>query len=210
MNNERSEQDPSRVAPPKGVIIAAVSGALIGAAFGRVWLSTAAKASHGWRTDIEAAGWVVLALFVVAGVIVALRALRTPPQWHGRRPRRAWAVWFGAVIAVEVVLIAGGQNLLNGILGHPEWIPVWTLLIVGAHFWPFAVILRVDAFRILAGALCAVAVASALAASLTGMASLWSVLPGVGGAAVFWGFTGWVLHRMAHGRSLASRMNSLS
>lgn len=201
------EQNPARVAPPKGAIIAAVFGALIGASFGRVWLSMAAKGLYEWRAAIEVAGWGVLGLFVVAGVLVALSLLRTPPQWGRERPRHAWAPWFGVVIAVEVALIAGGQNLLHGTLGHPEWIPVWTLFVVGAHFWPFALILRMDAFRILAGSLCAVAVVSALVASLAGIASLWSVLPGFGGAAVLWGFAGWALHRMARGRSFASRLN---
>lgn len=165
----------------------------------------AAESLYEWRAAIEVAGWVVLGLFVVAGVLVALSVLRVPPQWDGERPRQSWTAWFGVVIAVEVTLIAGGQNLLDGVLGHPEWIPVWTLFVVGAHFWPFALILRVDAFHILAGALCVMAVVSAFAANLFDMASLWSVLPGFGAAAVFWGFTGWALHRMARGRSLASR-----
>lgn len=104
------------------------------------------------------------------------------------------------MIAVEVVLIVGGQSLLSGTIGHPEWIPAWVLFVVGVHFWPFALILRVDAFHILSGALCAVAVASALLASLIGIAALWSVLPGFGGAAVLWGFCGWMLYRMARGR----------
>lgn len=203
------EQNSARVGPPPGAIIAAVSGALIGAAFGRVWLSMAAESLYGWQTGIEVAGWVVLGLFVVAAAFVTLSVLRSPPQWRGERPRRAWAAWLGIVIAVEVTLIAGGQSLLNGVLGHPEWIPVWTLFVVGAHFWPFALILRVNAFRVLAGALCATAVVSALAANLAEMASLWSVVPGVGAAAVFWGFTGWALHRMARGRSLTARAISL-
>ena len=167
----------------------------------------AAKDLHAWRAAVEVAGWVVLVLFVVAGVVVARSVLRAPPQWGGKRPRTAWAAWFGVVIAVEVALIAGGQNLLIGSLGHPEWIPVWTLFVVGVHFWPFALILHVDAFHILAGALCAMAVVSALVASLVGMASLWSVLPGLGGAVVLWSFAGWALQRMARGRSLAWRMN---
>lgn len=82
---------------------------------------------------------------------------------------------------------------------------MWTLFVVDAHFWPFALILRVNAFLVLAGALCATAVVSAFAASLAGTIALWWLLPGFGAAAVFWSFSGWALHRMARGRSLASR-----
>ena len=204
------KRNPPRVAPPTGVIIAAVIGTWIGALFGQLWLIAAAKGLHGWRPGIEDAGWVVMALFAVAGVFVAVNVPRTAPQWAGDRPRRAWAAWFGVVIAVEVALVLGGQALLNGPLGHPEGVPVWVLFVVGAHFWPFAMILRVDAFHILAGVLCAMAVVSALVAGVVGKASLWSVLPGLGGAAGLWGFAGWALLRMARGRSLASRINQLS
>lgn len=202
------EQNPAPVGPPRSAVVGAVSGALIGAFFGRLWLSLAAKALPEWRAAIEIAGWVMLGLFVIAGVLVARSVLRAPAtQWGGKRPRPGWAAWFVAVIALEVVLIVGGQSLLNGAIGHPEWIPVWALFVVGAHFWPFATILRVDAFRILAGALCAVAIVSALVASLIGIASLWSALPGLGGAAALWGFCGWMLYRMVRGRSSARPVN---
>lgn len=115
-----AEQHPARVGPPPGAIIAAVSGALIGAAFGQVWLNMAAKGLYEWRAAIEVAGWVVLGLFVVAGVLVALSVLRSPPKWGRERPRRSWAAWFGVVIAVEVTLIAGGQNLLDGVSDTPS------------------------------------------------------------------------------------------
>ncbi|QWF16969.1 hypothetical protein [Lysobacter capsici] len=193
------EQTPTR---PTGAVIGAVSGALIGAFFGRLWLSLATKDLSEWRAGVEIAGWTILGLFVVAGVVVARTALRAPAaQWGGTRPRPGWAAWFVVVIAVEVALIVGGQSLLSGAVGHPEWIPAWALFVVGAHFWPFATILRVDAFRILAGALCAVATASALLAGFTSIASLWAALPGFGGTATLWGFCGWTLYRMAHGRS---------
>lgn len=198
------EHPPARVGRPAGAVIGAVSGALIGALFGRLWLSSTVYGLPAWRAPIEIAGWVVLGLFVVAGALVARSALRAPATpSSGRRPRRGWAVWFVAVIAVEVVLILGGQHLLGGVLGHPEWMPVWALFVVGVHFWPFAAILRVDAFHVLAGALCVTAVACALVASLMGIASLWSTLPGFGGAGVLWGFCGWMLYRM--GRDARSR-----
>lgn len=196
------EQNPTRVGSSRGAVFGAVFGALIGASFGRLWLSLGARDLSAWRATIEIAGWGVLGLFAVAGMLVAWRGPRTSATpGSGRRPGRGWPAWLLLVIALEVVLIVGGQSLLGGRLGHPEWIPVWVLFVVGAHFWPFALILRVDAFHVLAGTLCAVAVISALVAGLVGIATLWSVLPGFGGAAVLWGFCGWTLYRTARGPS---------
>lgn len=202
------EQNPTRVGSSRSAVIGAVFGALIGASFGRLWLSLGARDMSSWRATIEIAGWLVLGLFAVAGMLVACRVPRTPAaRASGKRPVRAWAAWLLVVIALEVVLIVAGQSLLGGRFGHPEWIPVWVLFVVGAHFWPFALILRVDAFHVLAGTLCAVAVISALVAGLVGIATLWSVLPGFGGAAALWGFCGWTLYRAARGPSLERRMN---
>ena len=189
-------------ATARGGAIAAVIGALIGAFFGRVWLGLAANALPAWRTEIGVVGWAVLGVFVVAAVFVARGTTRMPPQWAGVRPRKAWPLWLGVAIAAEVALIAGGHHLFKAVLARPECIPAWTLFVVGAHFWPFAVIFRMDAFRILSGALCAAAVFSAIAASVAGVESLWSVLPGFGGAAALWGFSGWALHLMARTRRM--------
>lgn len=190
----------------RGYAVAPVIGALIAAAFGRVWLSTVAEGLRGWRTVIEVAGWAVLGSFAITGVLVALQVLRSPPPSGGERPRTAWAVWCGVVILVEGALIGAGGNLLGGSLAHPEWIPVWTLFVVGAHFSPLAIIFRIGAFHKLAGAICAAAVISALIASLIGTATLWSVLPGLSGAAALWGFAGWALYRVAR-RALFNRLH---
>lgn len=187
--------------------LAAINGTLIGAAFGRVWLSWAGEGLPGWQPILDAVGWVALAVFVIVGATVALRGVRTPPQPRGKRLSSARMAWFAVVIPLEVALIAVGQHLLGGSLARPEWIPVWTMFVVGTHFWPFALILRVSAFHTLAGGLCVVAAVSAFAAGLVGVASLWFVLPGLGGASVLWGFAGWPLNAMARGRSLASELN---
>src|SRR5690606_28780377 len=42
----------------RGEAAVAIVGTLIGAAFGRLWLSTAAEGLQGWRGAVEAAGWV--------------------------------------------------------------------------------------------------------------------------------------------------------
>lgn len=183
----------------RGHAVAAIFGTVIAAAFGRVWLSTAADGLRGWRAVVDVAGWAVFGSLAASAVFVALRVLRAPPPSGGGRPRRGWAVWCGLVVLAEGALIGVGGNLLSGSLAHPEWIPTWTLFVVGAHFAPFAMIFRIGAFYRLAGAMCAAAVLSALVAGITGATPLWSILPGVSGAAALWGFTGWAQYRMARG-----------
>ncbi len=188
--------------------MAAVIGTLIAAAFGRIWLSATAEGLPGWRTAIDITGWVVFGSLAASATFVALRVLRAPPPSDSMRPRPGRAAWCGVVILVEGALIGAGGNLLGGSLAHPEWIPVWTLFVVGAHFSPFAIIFRIGAFHKLAGAMCAAAVISALAASLIGAAPLWSILPGLSGAAALWGFSGWAQYRMARQRWLGPPLHS--
>lgn len=183
--------------------ISIVIGSLVGAFFGRDWLSWAGTAIPGWQSALDTAGWVVFGAFVLAGILIVVRVLRSPvPEGAGGDGPPKWG-WFPVVIVVEVALIAGGHNLLNG-WDRPEWAPVWTMFIVGAHFVPFGLILRVRAFHVLAGALCAVAAVTVLAAGVSGSAGLWFLLPGFGGAAALWGFVGWALARTARGHAMAA------
>lgn len=193
----------------RGHAMAAVIGTLIAAAFGRIWLSVAAEGLPGWRFAMDVTGWVVFGSLAASVTFVALRVLRDPPPSGGMRPRPRWVAWCGVVILAEGALIGAGGDLLGGSLAHPEWIPVWTLFVVGAHFWPFAIIFRMGAFHKLAGTMCAAAVLSALAASLSGAAPPWSVLPGLSGAAALWGFSAWAQYRMARGRWIGPALHGI-
>lgn len=181
--------------------VMAVIGALVGAAFGRVWLSWAGDGIPGAQQALDLAGWLVVGGFLVAGAGVLVSVLRAPEPAGGTEtaPPRPHPGWFGLVIAVEVALIAVGNRLLHTSLDAPELSPVWTLLVVGAHFVPFGMLLRIRAFHVLAAAMCAVAVAGALA-GLLGSPALWYVVPGFGGAAALWAFPAWALLRVARGR----------
>ena len=113
----------------RGHAVAALIGTVIAAAFGRVWLSTAAEGLSGWRAVVDVAGWAVFGSLAASAVFVALRVLRAPPPSGGGRPRRGWAVWCGLVVLAEGALIGGGGNLLaaawrtpNGSLcGRSSW-----------------------------------------------------------------------------------------
>src|SRR5690606_13675896 len=179
----------------------AVIGALVGAAFGRVWLSWAGDGIPGAQQALDLAGWLVVGGFLVAGAGVLVSVLRAPEPAGGTEtaPPRPHPGWFGLVIAVEVALIAVGNRLLHTSLDAPELSPVWTLLVVGAHFVPFGMLLRIRAFHVLAAAMCAVAVAGALA-GLLGSPALWYVVPGFGGAAARCASPAWALLRGARGR----------
>lgn len=186
----------------RGAALWVIGGSLVGAFFGRVWLSWAGETLPAWQPFLDAAGWVVLGAFLLAGALLTWRVLRSgeaPPAGSGPPSKQGW---FPVVIIVEVALVIVGRNLLDGQLGHPEWIPVWTMVVVGAHFVPFGLLLGIRGFHVLAGALCAVAVVTAAAALLIGSVTAWYLMPGLGGAASLWGFAGWALARSARGRGL--------
>ncbi|PSK96253.1 hypothetical protein CLV63_112136 [Murinocardiopsis flavida] len=188
----------------RDTIISIVIGSLVGAFFGRDWLSWAGPAVPRWQAALDTAGWTVFGAFAAAGVLIAAAALRGPaPAAAGAGGPPKWG-WFPVVIAVEVALIIGGQNLLNGPWDRPEWAPVWTMAVVGAHFVPFGLVLRIRAFHVLACALCALAAVTVLAAAALGGTGAWYALPGFGGAAALWGFAGWALWRTARGRAMES------
>ncbi|GAB3484389.1 hypothetical protein [Nocardiopsis coralliicola] len=180
-------------------------GAVIGAWFGRIWLQWAGEGLSGGHQVLTVLGWLVFAAFAAAAAAVAVRAVRTPLRGAAAsgapaQPGRPHPAWFGPVIAVEVALVAGGAHVIHERLESPWLQPAWVLLVVGAHFVPFAILLRVPLFYWLAAALCGTAVAAVAAASaLPGADGLWYSVPGFGGAVSLWAFAGTALTMAVRG-----------
>ena len=134
---------------------------------------------------------VVRALGVVAVlVVVTLTMLRRGEQLQpGPAPaQQAWRTYWSAVVLL-VILIPVGANLLRW-MHHPELVVPWVVLIVGAHFLPFARAFGVPLFLRLActmmtlgliGGVLAVAVSpdagTLVAGVLSGFVLLASALP---------------------------------
>lgn len=83
----------------------------------------------------------------------------------------------------EVVAIVAGVVVL-GRLGVAEYIPAWTLAMMGLHFLPLAGLYRIPALRVVAGIVVVISVLGVLA-GVTGWAMPATVACGLGGLALF-------------------------
>jgi|GEM_PF-5109537 len=183
----------------RGYAIVTVAGVLIGAAFGRVWLSLLANDFPEWPHQIEISGWIVLTLFVFMGVLIMLRIFQTPISWNGQLPIRAWYIWFVVSIIAEIALIGFGNSFLqdNNLV---NWKPAWILFIVGIHFFVFAYIFRIRSLNWLAATVCLTSILSVLMSSFFETDYLLYSLTGLSGALSLWSFAAWALFRMAKGK----------
>lgn len=136
-------------------------GSLIGANGGLVFVLVNAGALPG---PVALALRVLAAIAFVAVIIVTLRSgSRTPA---GPPPdRRAWRIYLVSVVAMVAAFPLGSLVLTRG-FGRPELVLPWVVLVVGAHFLPFAAAFRAGIFRAMAWTLIAIALVGGLATVL--------------------------------------------
>lgn len=108
---------------------------------------------------------------LIAGVVCVRRTPGAPTMATDPQVRRTY---WRAVVA-EVVAIVAGAFVLNRV-GHPEYLPAWTLAVVGLHFLPLARAFGMPLLRWVAAAATLVATA-ALVSGLAG----WLPAPTVAG-----------------------------
>jgi hypothetical protein len=118
---------------------------------------------------------------VAFAVVLWYAVLRTAAGRPGPAPASRVLRTYLVSVALEVVAIPVGAQLLGRWLHHPELTPVWVVLVVGVHFLPFARAFRVPLFGALGWTLLGLAlIGGVLALTLTPLA--------VPGAAVAAGF----------------------
>lgn len=102
------------------------------------------------------------------------------PAVHREPPSRAAVRTYGLSVLAMVVAIPLGARFLTDLLDRPDAVLPWVVLVVGAHFLPFARAFGLPVFRWLAASLVAVAIVgavptlvrdSATAAAWTGVAA---------------------------------------
>jgi hypothetical protein len=172
----------------RGEGVGLIVGSVIGAFFGRVWLSIAGTGLPDIERALDIASWLVFAAFVIWAIVLwrAVAGRRTAERTGEPAASRFTANdgrFFGIVVLVEVALLFGGGRILTA-TNHAEWAPVWTLLVVGAHFCPLARVY--PGFRRLGAALIVLAVVATAAGAITGSRWAWYAVPGIGGAASLW------------------------
>lgn len=113
--------------------------------------------------------WRTLAVVAFAAVIwfVVLRG----PDLEQVPPSRAALRTYGLSVVAMVVAIPVGARVLSGALDKPNAVLVWVVLVVGAHFLPFANAFHLPVFRWLSASLVVVALIGAVPTLATNSAT---------------------------------------
>ena len=171
-------------APGREDLTGAATAAIVLAAFGCVWALGCLSAF----SDTLFAVLLVLSVAVTGGLLFLSLRLRRAAARLPRRPMQPSEV---ARIRGRFNLVGVVQGLGIGVvvfagikLGRPEWIPASVALIVGLHFFPLATLFRTPLYNATGAGLCLVAVATPMLAF--GSDAVWSVVPGLGAAAILW------------------------
>jgi hypothetical protein len=132
----------------------AITAVILGL-FGSAWFGWAhAGVSTAGDVSLDVGSALAVAV-AVAAVVTAFRVPRERAAMTEPADRRR----YGITVGIEFALIAVGAAGL-GSSGHPRWIAVWVLAVVGAHFIPLAPPLHNRALYPLGVLACAVAVAA--------------------------------------------------
>jgi hypothetical protein len=174
---------------------------LRGRAIGTINLALFALAWTNWGltgiVDTVAVSTIAAAVLCsvacVAGAILVFRRAAAAPDSMDVARGRAVGRRFGAVVAAEFIGLAVIAWIL-GATGHSPLIPAVICLGVGIHFFPLARLFAVPLYDRTGAALSLVAVAAAVLAPLTGNATLWTLLPGIGAALVLYATCASLLH----------------
>lgn len=152
-------------------------GITIGSAFGLVFvLVNAGELPAPWPVLLRAAGVVAF-----VGVLLALRAAAQRPMTGGG-DAAGFSRGYWAVVAVEVVALIGGLQVIARVLDAPEAGVAWVSLVVGLHLFALAVVWREASLHVLAAALTVCGAAGLLLAAAgageAAIATVGGVVPG--------------------------------
>lgn len=169
-------------------------GSTIGLVFGVVFvLANTGELAPGPRLALRVAAAVV-AVVLAVGTVRQLRRAGTdagPERGRGGFDRR-----YAAIVAAEVVALAAGLAVVNGVLQAPRFAVAWVAFVVGVHFFALARIWDLRLFTGLGVVVAALGVAGAVAGFAGAGPAVIGVISGVlSGAALFV----WVGLALRHG-----------
>lgn len=151
-------------------------GLTIGTTFGLVFvLVNAGALPSPWPLVLRVAG-----LLAFAGVQLVIHTSPPRPATDGGAAGFTRGYW--AVVAVEVVALVVGVQVLARVFDGPEAGVAWVSLVVGLHFFALAVVWRERSLHVLAAALSACGASGLLLAAAgagePAVATVGGVLPG--------------------------------
>lgn len=135
-------------------------GSTIGAVFGLVFILVNAGAALG-----DTAATVVRVLGVVSFLATIWFGVVRAPGGIGEPPAPSAMRTYNLAVLFEVIAIFGGAVVLNA-LDLPELVLPWVVVVVGAHFLPFANVFHAPQFLPLAWLLVAVGLVGGAATAL--------------------------------------------
>ena len=152
-------------------------GLTIGTVFGLVFvLVNAGELPSPWPLALRAAGVAAL-----VGFLLALRTAARRPV-TGRSGDVGFNRGYGIVVAVEVVALLTGLQVLGRVLDAPEAGVAWVSVVVGLHFNALAVVWRESSLHVLGAAMTACGVTglvlAAVDAGQPAIATVGGVVPG--------------------------------
>ena len=101
---------------------------------------------------------------------------------------------FSLIVAAEWIGVFAIAGIL-GATGHATVIPALVCAGVGIHFIPLAHLFHVSAYYVTAGALLVIAIATFAIAPAASSDALWTLLPGIGAAAILYATCGVLLRQ---------------
>lgn len=138
-------------------------GSAIGAVAGLVFVlanSGGVPASPILRTT--AVAW-----FLAIGWFVVLRG----PEVEEAPPSPTAVRTYAVSVAAMVGAIPVGAAVITNVVDKPNAVPVWVVLAIGAHFWPFAHAFQLALFRWLSASLILIATVGAIPALISDSAT---------------------------------------
>ncbi len=126
--------------------------ALVEGFFASAWFGWGNAAPSSLST-VLVMGSILGLLVAVAGALVGFRAPGTTAVFNDRAAGRR----YGIIVGVEFGLAGLGAVVL-GVLGYPDYIPVWVCAVVAVHFFALVNVLHDASLRPLGGLMCVVPV----------------------------------------------------
>jgi hypothetical protein len=141
--------------------------------FATIWLSVPAAGPP--LGSVLVAASIAALMTAGAGGALLVRGRAEGPMSRDAAADRKYLVIFAAELAA-----AGFGAVLLAVTGRSAYIPVLVAVVVGAHFWPLAPVLRDPALRILAVLVCLAALAGLIAGTVSSVPPGTVVGAGVG------------------------------
>ncbi len=192
---------PGQAAPPARALPGQYAGALIGSAFGVVYVAVNAwpfPAPVAWAA--RAAAIAVCAATVVAVGLRARpwerRAGSPAPPAHVAAPAYSvggpgLARGFWLIVAAEAAALFGGLAVLNAVLHAPHAGVAWVSVVVGVHFFALGRLFQAAFFHLLGGIIAACGVLGLVFAALDTTGAATAAVAGVVPGAALLGFGLW-------------------